>query len=290
MPKRNRGLERTKPSSDDLDKLTSAIAGVATSLSGAHLSPQSATRTRRKLEDLTRKLVTTSEALDPVRRPASSFDPSNPAYVARFIALTMAAQERVPLSSVGKSKFYGSGVYAIYYCGDFPAYRSISRKEHPIYVGKADPAKDKALSAIDQGKRLWSRLNDHRKSVSKSRNLDLSDFEYRFLVVASGWQKAAEDYLIGLFRPIWNKEVKLAFGIGKHGDSAETRKNGRSPWDTLHSGRGWAGSTKVADQKSRPRIRKELREHFRINKPYKSMQKIVSHLVSEMKQRSSADA
>ncbi len=39
----------------------------------------------------------------------------------------------------------------------------------------------------------------------------------------------------------WNSEVGICYGFGKHGDSAETRSNTRSPWDTLHPGRKWAG-------------------------------------------------
>jgi hypothetical protein len=46
--------------------------------------------------------------------------------------------------------------------------------------------------------------------------------------------------LINGFHPIWNDEVGICFGIGKHGDSADTRRNTRSPWDTLHPGRKWA--------------------------------------------------
>lgn len=36
--------------------------------------------------------------------------------------------------------------------------------------------------------------------------------------------------------------MKVCYGFGKHGDSAGTRKNERSPWDTIHPGRPWATS------------------------------------------------
>jgi hypothetical protein len=103
------------------------------------------------------------------------------------------------------------------------------------------------------------------------------------LVVASGWQKAAEDYLINLFRPIWNSEIGLVFGIGKHGDAAETRVNKRSPWDTLHPGRIWAANT-TADQKPVSKIRAELTQHFADLKPYKNLQDIFSRFMAEMHQ------
>jgi hypothetical protein len=60
----------------------------------------------------------------------------------RIAAITMIAQSRRPSANV--ERFYDSEFYAIYYNGDFPAYTPISKQEHPIYVGEADPA-DPAL-------------------------------------------------------------------------------------------------------------------------------------------------
>ena len=90
----------------------------------------------------------------------------------------------------------------------FPAYTAISKREHPIYVGKADPADPASKTAMEQGDRLSGRLNEHRKNIAKATTtLRLEDFEYRALVVQTGWQTAAENYLIDLFKPIWNNEV-----------------------------------------------------------------------------------
>lgn len=58
--------------------------------------------------------------------------------IGKLIADTLVVQPRHKLSEVGK--FYGSGVYAIYYTGSFPAYDLITGTDKPIYVGKADPA------------------------------------------------------------------------------------------------------------------------------------------------------
>ncbi len=271
----------TKPGLQNLDKLSTVLDDVVGGLSGKALDSSEVQRVRGRLEEIARNLAAASEKLDPTRRPTSVFDPSNPALVGRFIALTMIAQNRAPLSKL--ERFYGAGVYAIYYVGSFQAYRAIANQEHPIYVGKADPADDKARDAIQQGTKLWDRLNEHRKSISKAPNLNLDDFECRFLVVASGWQKAAEEYLIKLFRPIWNSEVKLVYGIGKHGDSATTRVNKRSPWDTLHPGREWAAGS-LADQKPISLIETELKKHFVEAKPYKSLKDIFSRFMSEMRQ------
>src|SRR5262249_46995737 len=146
------------------------------------------------------------DRLDPVAQPSSVFDPGNPKVVGRFVSLALVAQNRVPLADI--PKFYGSGVYAIYYKGSFPLYRPLSATETPIYVGQAAPASNHARTPREQGQRLSSRLSDHRKNIGKAEStLILNDFECRSLVVQTGWETAAEDYLIHLFRPIWNSET-----------------------------------------------------------------------------------
>lgn len=223
------------------------------------------------------------EDLDPVKPAEFVFDPSNPNVVGRFVGITMIAQPRRPLASV--HRFYGSGVYAIYYNGDFPAYKAISKREHPIYVGKADPAAPAAKTAIEQGERLSSRLNDHRRNILKATTtLRLEDIEYRALVVQSGWQDAAERYLIHLFKPIWNKEVGILYGIGKHGDAPQTRANLRSPWDTLHPGRDWAHRDRsMKDAKPRPQIINEIANHLAENPPFESIDQILRRFLVEMR-------
>ena len=42
----------------------------------------------------------------------------------------------------------------------------------------------------------------------------------RFLIVRTGWQGAAEDFLIELFSPVWNNETGICYEFGKHEDSA----------------------------------------------------------------------
>jgi hypothetical protein len=72
--------------------------------------------------------------------------------------------------------------------------------------------------------------------------------------------------MIQFYKPIWNKEIKVCFGIGKHGDSATTRANKRSPWDTMHPGRKWADRTKD-DQKSRAEIEEDILMHLEVHPP-----------------------
>ena len=79
-------------------------------------------------------------------------------------------QDRLPLESFKDKKFYGSGIYAIYYEGDFAPYLPLSQTETPIYVGKADPAIPGAPTPRLQGIKLADRLNEHAKSILKAEN------------------------------------------------------------------------------------------------------------------------
>jgi hypothetical protein len=244
-------------------------------------------RARRALEGEIRNVIDELgqflNDLDPIRQPAAVFDPSNPKVVGRFVSLALVAQPRHPLGEI--ARFYGSGVYAIYYNGPFKLYAPISGTENPIYVGQAAPAVNNARTPMEQGDRLCRRLEDHRKSVGRAvSTLDTAHFEFRSLVVQSGWETAAEDYLIHLFHPIWNSETNILYGLGKHGDSAETRANKRSPWDTLHPGRPWAGHGKLADAKPTTQIASELARHFKAHPAFQNLESVLNSFIEELRQ------
>ncbi len=221
---------------------------------------------RKQLRDLIQQSIAALQrvlsGLDPIGQPPHILDPSDPEVIGKLIADTLLVQPRHKLSSV--AKFYGSGVYAIYYAGPFYAYELITGTDKPIYVGKADPASADAISPSAQGTTLWRRLQDHRKTISAATStLDINDFDCRFLVVKSAWQGTAESYLIDRFKPVWNNEVGICYGFGKHGDSATTRGNTRSPWDTLHPGRQWAGEGNKPNPLSASAIAVKIVEHLR---------------------------
>lgn len=242
-----------------------------------------AKRIRKTINEAYEKLRKVMDDLDPIKHPGFVFDPSNPNVAGRIVGITMIAQTRKPLASV--ERFYGSGVYAIYYNGEFPAYAAISKREHPIYVGKADPADPSSKTAIEQGDKLSGRLNEHRKNIIKATTtLRLEDFQYRALVVQTGWQSAAENYLIDLFKPIWNNEVDICYGFGKHGDAPETRANQRSPWDTLHHGRDWAHrDPKMKDARPASRIIDDIRQHLTKYPALESIDEILRRFLEEMR-------
>ncbi len=239
-------------------------------------------RARLALDAVTQQLATVAAGLDPVLRPASIFDPTDPNTAGRVVALTLVAQARHPLAAI--PEFYGAGVYAIYYRGDFAPYAPLAGTDHPIYVGKADPDNQAAKDAVSQGTKLSGRLNEHAKSIRKATTtLSIDDFECRFLIVQTGFQKSAEDYLINFFKPIWNSETKICFGLGKHGDSSETRGNKRSPWDTMHPGREWADAS-TENQKAPELILSQIAGHLANHPPYADIHQIFDQFMTDMRQ------
>lgn len=271
---------------DWLEELAAQLKLISDSMASDQvldLPANRARRVRRTLVEAYGNLRKVMDGLDPVKHPGFVFDPANPKIVGRLVGITMVAQDRRPLTAA--ERFYGSGVYAIYYNGAFSAYRRISKKEHPIYVGKADPADPESETASEQGERLSNRLNDHRRTIGKAEStLRLDDFEYRALVVQSGWQSPAEKYLIRLFQPIWNNETKICYGFGKHGDAPETRSNLRSPWDTLHGGRDWAHrDPNMKDAHAIDRITGDIDKHFKDHPPFESTDQILRTFLKEIR-------
>jgi Eco29kI restriction endonuclease len=267
---------------DSVDALRASLEQLTANAIDASLSSAKRKKLESHIKETIDELTGLLAKLDPIAQPTSVFDPSNPKVVGRFVALAMVAQDRHPLADI--PRFYGSGVYAIYYNGSFPAYQPISGTETPIYVGKASPSVSNARTPMEQGAKLSARLNDHRKNIGKAMStLDLADFEFRSLVVQSGWETAAEDYLIHLFRPIWNSETNILYGLGKHGDSATTRANKRSPWDTLHPGRTWAAATTL-DAKSIGQINVELADHFVAHSAFYNLESVLGSFIEELRQ------
>lgn len=243
-----------------LDKISDLISSEDFELKGKKLDNRD-----RRLKQLGDGILSLRKKLDLGRHGEISISLGRPDAIARFFAFSFVEGEKLPLVEVEKSRFFGSGVYAIYYIGDdVESYIPLSRSETPIYLGKAVPNDSAAEIAHDQGSGLWERLKKHRNNIDKG-GLRSSDFLYRYAIIQSGMEGAVEDFMIRLFKPVWNKEMKICAGFGKHGDAAETRKNKRSKWDTMHPGRDWANAT-TDDQRSRDQIIKDIELHF-INYP-----------------------
>jgi hypothetical protein len=264
-------------------KLRNDLERLLESARGLELTPKGRSRLSAEVQKSAAALNGLLAELDPIDRPSAVFDPGNPRTVGYFVALALSAQPRRPLAAL--KDFYGTGVYALYYRGAFGAYQPISGSDTPIYVGMAvyEPTDRKDVSAM--GTSLAIRLGEHRKNIQRAaETLNVDDFDYRALVVQSGWEGPAETHLIRMFHPIWNKETKILQGFGKHGDSIKTRANKRSPWDTLHAGRNWAGGEGQTDKKTPSQIEGELRMHFEKTTVYKSFEDVFASFVSGLRQ------
>lgn len=172
------------------------------------------------------------------------FNPLDKRNLGASVAEALLAGRPKPLADI--PPFQGAGVYALYYVGDFPAYRDLaasSKAGHfqtPIYVGKAIPAgarKGGGLGEIQHTRALHKRLGEHAESIRAVENLDIQDFHCRYLVVDDIWIPLGESLLIARFAPVWNS---LVDGFGNH-DPGKGRHQGLRPrWDVLHPGREWA--------------------------------------------------
>jgi hypothetical protein len=142
-------------------------------------------------------------------------------------------------------RFLGSGVYALYYRGDFEYYTKLSKLnkasyELPIYVGKAVPPGWRTARAnVSESAALYNRLREHMKSISQTRNLKVDDFKCQFMIlseIASDLVVPVEAKLIRKYKPLWNMVID---GFGNHDPGKGRYNQAKSDWDLIHPGRIW---------------------------------------------------
>jgi hypothetical protein len=114
--------------------------------------------------------------------------------------------------------------------------------EQPIYLGKAIPKGGRKGGFADDdsathGKALKDRLTHHHMSIDQVKNLRVSDFYFRALVVDEIFIPLGENMLIERFRPVWNVVVT---GFGNNDPGERRKAQYRSAWDVLHPGRKYA--------------------------------------------------
>ena len=144
-------------------------------------------------------------------------------------------------------RFVGSGVYALYYTGDFEVYAKVADPNQktctlPIYVGKAVPPGWRTARATGEvTPDLYRRLREHAKSIQQVSNLRVDTFRCRFMILGrleSDLVVPVEAEMIRRYRPLWNTVVD---GFGNHDPGKGRYNQARSEWDILHPGRYWAG-------------------------------------------------
>lgn len=150
-------------------------------------------------------------------------------------------------------KFFGTGVYALYYTGDSKLYRKYAELnrlsyDFPIYVGKAVPSgwrQSRTTHSEDKKtSELWSRIKQHGNSVDVVKNLSSSGFSCRFMIFedsSSDMIGTIEAALIKWKTPLWNS---LLDGFGNHDPGKGRYEQAKSDWDVVHPGRLWANKCK----------------------------------------------
>lgn len=152
---------------------------------------------------------------------------------------------KIPLTE----KFFGTGVYALYYTGKneiYAPYAQANRLEYkyPIYVGKAVPKGWRQSRTSHDTKKpfteLFSRISEHSRNIEKVDGLDLRDFSCRFVIFeaeGSDMIGTIEAALIKLNQPLWNSVLD---GFGNHSPGKGRFNQAKSAWDVIHPGREWA--------------------------------------------------
>jgi hypothetical protein len=166
------------------------------------------------------------------------YNPLDKKNLGASVAEALLEREKVVLGDL--EQFNGAGIYAIYYSGGYEPYKPIASNDTPIYVGKAVPPgarKGNFGLNSDSGQALCKRLKEHAESIRQSTNLDISNFQCRYLVVDDIWIPLGEALLIAKFSAIWNK---LIDSFGNHDPGKGRYQQLRSRWDTLHPGHSWA--------------------------------------------------
>lgn len=141
--------------------------------------------------------------------------------------------------------FIGTGVYALYYLGNFDLYARIASLNQdiqgpPIYVGKAvPPGWRTARSQETDAPVLYRRLREHSRSIQQATNLEIDGFRCRFMIlggIESDLVVPVEAELIRRYSPLWNSVID---GFGNHDPGSGRYNQAKSEWDVLHPGRPW---------------------------------------------------
>lgn len=149
------------------------------------------------------------------------------------------------------TSFDGSGIYALYYTGHFPAYKTIAELNsgvdvvQPIYVGKSGaPGGRKGQENSKNDRLLYTRIRTHRRNIEEVENLETSEFFVKRLIVDDIFIPLGERLMIASYTPLWNVYVD---GFGNNAPGGN-RPQVRSIWDTLHPGRAAAANLKDREE------------------------------------------
>jgi transcriptional regulator with XRE-family HTH domain len=190
---------------------------------------------------------------------AGLFDPLRRENLERSVQWALEAAPAIPLARESLAK--GGGVYGLYYNGSHELYEAVlsAGSSVPLYVGTAMSRRPKIGSVGgSSGGALRLALKYRRQAIEQCEDLDLSDFQVRYLPVEDLWMPGAELLMLGDYRPVWNA---IAPGLGNHHPGSGRRNEQRSAWDELHPGRSWAAKLAPC-RRSAQELRAAIQQHF----------------------------
>jgi hypothetical protein len=191
---------------------------------------------------------TKDEQVSTVPNSPTPYDPLDLRTLAENMVKVVLEQPVIPLGSI--KSFEGSGIYVIYYTGDFSAYQPVAIENRsqkwgrPIYVGEATRKggrKGGVLAEGPAGKAIFDRLGNHADSIRSAENLSIEDFWCRYLVLKDFFIPLCESLLIDRYEPIWNKVID-GFGNKALGGPRQ-REQQKSMWDVIHPGRSGSATS-----------------------------------------------
>ncbi len=190
---------------------------------------------------------------------AGFFDPLRRENLERSVQWALEAAPAIPLAREPLAK--GGGLYALYYNGSHELYRAVASTGNsvPLYVGTAVSGR-RGIGSMGGSPRATLRLalKYRRQAIEQCEDLNLSDFQVRYLPVEDLWIPGAESLMLGDYRPVWNT---IAPGLGNHRPGSGRRSEQRPAWDELHPGRSWA--TKLTPcRRSAEDLRIAILQHF----------------------------
>lgn len=205
------------------------------------------------------------------------YNPLDKTNLARSIQTELLSRDPIPLKDADKVK--GAGIYVIYYTGSFKPYSPIKGGAVPIYVGKAIPKggrKGGIGADASKGRAMSDRLGQHARSIDEVTNLDLKDFQVRYLMVDDVWIPLGENMLIEQFKPVWNRAID---GFGNKDPGRRRATQYKSPWDVLHPGRKFAEKL-AAGELSTQFLNERVADYF-AGRPLKSLPKAIEQQQAE---------
>ncbi|MGW4694894.1 Eco29kI family restriction endonuclease [Kitasatospora cineracea] len=184
-----------------------------------------------------------------------SFDPLRPENLVRSVVQRLRAG-RVHELAEAASWAKKPGIYAIFYTGDNWLYAPVSGSAIPLYVGAVQSASGAGKAYFKQPT-VGQRLEEHRRTLEQSRDLDPRDFKFQVLFIDDLFMGATIDELTAEFKPLWNTTID---GFGNR-NPGKARRLPRSKWHELHAGPdSWAAA--LESRWDREDLMEQVGHHF----------------------------